>query len=411
MQTNTRHKGFTLLELLVVIAIIAALTAVAVPTYNYFVRKSQASEILLKYDALRLGIQTDIATTGEISNCAEIVTNNGGANLGEDYANLTLGFEAVSGGNLQGYRPVFTVCASIDMQGELSVGVAKALYDEFLLTNTVEEGAVITDSIVSFAVPLTDNDEAACHVPVGNTLTPCGAPVAVPTPATIATPAQITQSPVVAPTPTTQSAPVRVPMVARIERMTDITGATALSAYSGQAQGVPVGTRVVGLYMAGSTVNELAGVDPAQLPSVSNGYTRVADAGYQYLDQSGALGRLMPGQAQAGNLRPLAPSERNAWDGGIVVFSDGSVGRMQKAANGNGSEKDYIYFSVLAGVNAQQGMSIIHGTAQPGQSVQVMDGGSVIGTVTADNAGNWNFAGAASLSEPGHTVSASPTNN
>lgn len=206
MIRRLKKDGFTLLELLAIIAIIGILAALAIPTYSYFVRKSQSTDILLKYDAIRSGLRADMSA-GEISDCADIVAANGNANLGEDYANLTLGFEAVSGGNLQGYRPVLAVCASSDRQGDLAVSVAKAAYDEFVLTNTVEQGAVISDSLVSFAVPLTDNDDAICRVPVGGSLTACGAPAAVPTPATINTPVQVTQTPVIAPTPLAQSTP------------------------------------------------------------------------------------------------------------------------------------------------------------------------------------------------------------
>ena len=109
--------------------------------------------------------------------------------------------------------------------------------------------------------------------------------------------------------------------------------------------------------------------------------------------------------SQADNLRPLAPSERNAWDGGIVIFSDGTVGRMQKAANGNRNEKDYIYFSAIQGVNAQQGMAIVHGTAAPGEKVEVRDGDTLLGTVTADAQGKWSMAGSAALGQAGHSVS------
>jgi hypothetical protein len=169
-----------------------------------------------------------------------------------------------------------------------------------------------------------------------------------------------------------------------------------------------LGTQVVGLYLAGSSVNQLAGAAAGQLPTVSQPYVTVADAGYQYLNGSGALSQLMP--TMAGNLQALAPDQRNAWDGGIVVFSDGSVGRMQKAANGSSSsEKDYIYFSILSGVNANDGMAIVTGHAQAGQTVRVSAGGRELGTVTADAQGNWNLAGAAALAAAGQTITAEPT--
>jgi len=357
-------------------------------------------------DTMRTGIQANLSR-GEISDCGEIVAAGGTANLGDDYARLSVGFDAVSGGNLQGYKPVFLVCASYDIQGDQGVRIAKAAYDEFSLTNNVNPGAVLSGSMVSFSVPLSSGDVAACRVPVGGAFTACGALAPVPTAALAAVPSRAVIPTPAVPTPAVIVAPSIVPTVEAVNLMRSITGATALSAYSGEQRGVPLGTQVVGLYMAGSSVNQLAGAAASQLPRVTQPYTAVADAGYQYLDGSGALGRLMP--TMAANLQALAPSERNAWDGGIVVFSDGSVGRMQKAANGNNSsEKDYIYFSILSGVNANEGMAIVTGHAQAGQTVQVSAGGRDLATVTADAQGNWNLAGAAALAAAGQTITASP---
>jgi hypothetical protein len=108
------------------------------------------------------------------------------------------------------------------------------------------------------------------------------------------------------------------PAICKVALAPKITGATALSGFSDALRGVSVGTQIVGLYMAGSSVNELDVVLPAELPRVSGAYTNAGDAGYQYLDKSGALGDLMP--TMVANLKPLAPSERNAWDGGIFIF-------------------------------------------------------------------------------------------
>jgi prepilin-type N-terminal cleavage/methylation domain-containing protein len=201
--------------------------------------------------------------------------------------------------------------------------------------------------------------------------------------------------------------PTPPPAIAGVRLMPRITGATVLSANAQQAKGVAIGNQLVGLYMAGSDVNQLAGTAMDQRPRVATGYTNVGSSGYQYFEQSGQMGRLMP--TMADNLRPLAPSQRNAWDGGIAVFADGSVARLEKVCNGNGAEKDYAYFSVISGVNANQGMAMISGTAEPGQTVRVEGGGAVVGTVTADAQGRWTMAGPAALAgNPAGLVVTSP---
>jgi prepilin-type N-terminal cleavage/methylation domain-containing protein len=202
------NRGFSVLELLTVLAIIALLAGIAIPLYQNHIEKAKSAEIILKYDALRSGLQADLSN-GVVSSCEDIVSKNAGANLGEDYARLSLGFQAINGVGLNGYRPVLLVCASDAVQGSLAVRVAKAAYDEFKLTNRIDAGELITESMVSFAVPLTLDETAVCRVPSGGALTPCGTPVAVPT-----VPAQLTttvsppaQQPVAVPVPLSVAAP------------------------------------------------------------------------------------------------------------------------------------------------------------------------------------------------------------
>lgn len=380
-------RGFGILELMVVLGIIALLAAISVPAYRSYTSNAQASEIVLLFDELRTGLQADFQQ-GAVNECNLIQSRAGGAGpLTNHYAAVSIGFNAEGAG----YKPVLLVNADLGRDGALGIGVANAALEEFQGLNRVAPGSVVSDNLVSFAVPLSDTQGPDCLVAVSSG--------ANPNTAGTANSAQTSSA--------TAQLQTAAPAVSQVDLMRVITGATALSAYAGSPQGVPLGTTVVGLYMAGSSVNELASVAPGQLPSVSAGYVKVADAGYQYLDQSGALGRLMP--TRQSDLVALPPDQRNAWDGGIVVFSNGAVGRMQKAANGsNGGEKDYIYFSVLEGVNANEGMAIVHGTAAPGETVQVSRGGTVLGTVTADAQGNWNLAGAAALSSGSEPITVDP---
>ncbi len=159
----TFSKGFTVLELLTVIAVIGVMTAIAIPTYQYFIRKSQTAEILLSYDDMRQRVQTLLAQ-GLVNDCSELASQLT-VSLGHEYANLSLGFDAVNGQTGQGYSPVFLVCANATQQGALGMEIARAAHDEFVLTNTVSPLAVLTDSLVSFSVPIGDGT-AACMTPV-----------------------------------------------------------------------------------------------------------------------------------------------------------------------------------------------------------------------------------------------------
>jgi prepilin-type N-terminal cleavage/methylation domain-containing protein len=385
----TRSGGFTLIEVLVAISVIAILGALALPAYQSYVAKARSSELALKYDGVRTNVQVQ-AKAGTISEqCSAVAAAVNAANLHSEYAAMDVAFEAVPGG----FTPVMRFCASSVTQGIQGVDVTREAHHLLSRSATIGKGAIIGDAVVSFSVDLIEGAVVCKVAPLaGKSASGCNVSTA---------------AGAIAPQPQAPTVVPKGPAVVKVDLMTTISGATALSAFSGAQTGVPVGTQLVGLYLAGSDVNQLGGASPGQLPRVSTGYTTVGDSGYQYLDSQGVLARLMP--AMVANLKAQAAvGQGNPWDGGIAVFADGTVARMHKVSNGDtsGTEKDYIYFNVLSGVNAQQGMSIVSGTGAPGQSVQVRNGNMVLATVRADAQGNWNFAGAASLAGAGQSLNA-----
>lgn len=67
------QKGFTLIELMIVIAVIGVLVAIALPAYQDYIAKSQASEALV----LATGLKQTIQANRERNRCTDdIVTNN-----------------------------------------------------------------------------------------------------------------------------------------------------------------------------------------------------------------------------------------------------------------------------------------------------------------------------------------------
>lgn len=205
---KNNQKGFTLLELALTCAIVVLLASIAIPLYTDYSDRARASEILLRYDAVRSGLQSTI--TNEIySNCGDIAAQVPSGNLGDDYARLSLGFEAINGVNLNGYRPVLLVCAKNDAQGDRAVRIAQAAFEELSLNGKVEAGAIVSPILVSFGVSLTDDNRAVCGIPTGAPTAPCGDPIAVPSQMTIQAPQVAQRPPVAAPTPIA----IRVPKI------------------------------------------------------------------------------------------------------------------------------------------------------------------------------------------------------
>jgi prepilin-type N-terminal cleavage/methylation domain-containing protein len=190
------NRGFSLIDLLMAIAIMGVLVGIAVPLYQSYVARARSAGILVKYDEARTRTGTALNAAPANGRCADIASTLGTSTIPDDYARLAYAFEGTRSSANPGYRPVLTVCASAARQGVLGVRVARAAYDELSKLNVVEPAPVLTDSMVSFSLRLSDASRSVCVVPVGGAYTPCGDPVAVPPPVVMAVPFQV---PVVAP--------------------------------------------------------------------------------------------------------------------------------------------------------------------------------------------------------------------
>ena len=177
-QARQQQGGFTLIEILTVAAIVGILGAIAVAAYLKYTEKARGADIVVKYDAIRTNVLAKTASAqGTEEDCAKLAAAFGTANLADEYATLAYGFEAVQ----DGFRPVLTVCAKPDpnVQG---VKASRGASETLMTNGVVEQGAVISDSVVSFALRLTQDDRPHCK----NWTAPavdaaCGAKPAVPT--------------------------------------------------------------------------------------------------------------------------------------------------------------------------------------------------------------------------------------
>ncbi|MBO9665049.1 pilin [Dokdonella sp.] len=73
MNTKKIQKGFTLIELMIVVAIIAILAAIALPAYQDYVARAQATESLSATGGLQADIAVEYSETNAIAPAAETI--------------------------------------------------------------------------------------------------------------------------------------------------------------------------------------------------------------------------------------------------------------------------------------------------------------------------------------------------
>ncbi|WP_312588521.1 pilin [Vibrio cholerae] len=101
---NKQQQGFTLIELMIVVAIIGVLAAIAIPAYQDYVTKSEASSAIATLKALQTPAELHIQEEGDITattSLADLGTKTDANPLGEiSTGDNSLIFTFPSTGNL-----------------------------------------------------------------------------------------------------------------------------------------------------------------------------------------------------------------------------------------------------------------------------------------------------------------------
>ncbi|ARN73030.1 pilin [Oceanicoccus sagamiensis] len=83
---KSNQSGFTLIELMIVIAIIGILASVAIPQYQVYTQRAEATTSLGAMRAIQLGIQEYAATQGTLPTSLGDLTPYGLTSTDTDYA-------------------------------------------------------------------------------------------------------------------------------------------------------------------------------------------------------------------------------------------------------------------------------------------------------------------------------------
>lgn len=73
-----KQKGFTLIELMIVISVIGILTAIALPTYENYAKKTKFTEVILAASNIKTNIDSCFQSRGNyiLTNCDSIAKAN-----------------------------------------------------------------------------------------------------------------------------------------------------------------------------------------------------------------------------------------------------------------------------------------------------------------------------------------------
>jgi type IV pilus assembly protein PilA len=140
---NQMQKGFTLIELMIVVAIIGILAAVALPAYQDYTARAQASEALIILGGLKTPIVEISSTSGLEQACSTTPSSAAVGTVGDT------GYEAPVTAGALAEEKGFTLV------GNSVAGVTAAVVDDSCKLTAEFKATGVNDKITSKAIAFT----------------------------------------------------------------------------------------------------------------------------------------------------------------------------------------------------------------------------------------------------------------
>ncbi len=130
------NTGFSLIELMIVIAIIGVLAAIAVPSYQNYIRKSRVATALSFVDGAKQGIAEYVQTTGD-PNCTNLFVAADNQDVPLD--NFYYGY---SSNGAQDYSYVASNSCIIEIEPLDSLNELGGYFNVFYVANVTSDGTI-----------------------------------------------------------------------------------------------------------------------------------------------------------------------------------------------------------------------------------------------------------------------------